>query len=139
MAGHHRAKQTTAPRAKSIFPQKPSGTVTPAPVPRPRWERVLPGVQPLLPAGRGRPRPADPRLRGGGGAAMADRLTQLQDAVNSVRRPLLPLSRGRGARHGPVRDAGMRPPSRGNGRGCGVRTARMAGMLGGRGCAVSRR
>ncbi|KAL2309818.1 hypothetical protein Nmel_006048 [Mimus melanotis] len=73
---------------------------------------------------------------------MADRLTQLQDAVNSVRRPLPPLSRSRGARRGLRRlcgDADMRLSSRGNGRGCGMRTLCMAGMLGGRGCAVSRR
>lgn len=67
---------------------------------------------------------------------MADRLTQLQDAVNSVRRPLPPLPRGRGARHklrrlcggAAMRPPRPQPPSQGNGRGCGVRTLQTAEM-----------
>lgn len=80
-----------------------------------------PPRRPTAPPGRqGVPAPRGPTLRGGsgGGAAMADRLTQLQDAVNSVRRPLLPLSRGSGARHGPVRGAGCGDAASQPGVGC---------------------
>lgn len=64
---------------------------------------------------------------------MADRLTQLQDAVNSVRPPLPPLPRGQGARHGHGNPPAALSPQP------GLRTLRTAGMLRGRGRAAGRR